>query len=305
MNEYTSQIGTYTIIPDAAWDLIEAKMITSRAVMVYGAIASHYNHVTQEAVFPSLARIAARAGCSRDTVIRATKELEELGILKVVRTKDSDGTNKANHYLPQEARFKELLAGREASQGVVAPVDRGSRKTEGVVAPVDGGSRTSRLGVVAQIDSNKHQSNNHPLINRPEYGAVPAPEAEESIPCQLDAEQPAPAETSPMPHPRGEQPSAGSVHQGAGLGGHVDYRTIALELTKAIEDELAQAPALSDAMRLAMKGGDPSEVADKVDVYRRYRGADPTPKQLIGLWDALEDGNEYLEALAEDERDAR
>ncbi|WP_052961844.1 helix-turn-helix domain-containing protein [Pseudomonas fluorescens] len=80
--------------------------------------------------YPSLTTIASNTGMSRDTVMRAIKQLETMGAVSTIR-RTSDGVNLPNIYRIHK-----------------------SADLRGVVAVCDQGSSTVRLGVVAESDSN-------------------------------------------------------------------------------------------------------------------------------------------------------
>ena len=66
----------FTTIPDA---VIDDDRLSTYAKMVYIVLARHANK--EDTAFPGMARIAAKAGCSRPSVKRAVGELEALGYI--------------------------------------------------------------------------------------------------------------------------------------------------------------------------------------------------------------------------------
>lgn len=99
--------------------------------------------------YPSLGTLADDTGLSKDSVIRAIKELEDAGLLSVNR-RQVEGVNLPNSYRLNLATS--------------------SQKLQGVVAGSGEGSRTQRGGVVAGCDSNLSPE---PVID-PEKHKAPA-----------------------------------------------------------------------------------------------------------------------------------
>ncbi len=64
---------------------------------VYIAIARHVNHKTGVA-FPSMATIAAETGMKRNRVVRAVKQLRDLGLIQIRARKRDDGGQTSNEY---------------------------------------------------------------------------------------------------------------------------------------------------------------------------------------------------------------
>lgn len=78
-------------------DLITAPGLSASAKVVYMTIAMHADNATQSA-FPGITRLTRECGMSRNTVIKAIKQLETQGWLEVTREKSPAGVNEVNHY---------------------------------------------------------------------------------------------------------------------------------------------------------------------------------------------------------------
>jgi len=74
-----------------------AKILGVYCTVVYLSLCRHADNKTQQC-FPSMKLIAEENGMSIKTVERATKSLEEWGIIKVLRSKKTDGTQANNVY---------------------------------------------------------------------------------------------------------------------------------------------------------------------------------------------------------------
>lgn len=59
-------------------------------------LADHYN--ADHGCFPSINKLAEECECSRQSVITHLAALEDAGLIKVLRTKKQDGSNKSNRY---------------------------------------------------------------------------------------------------------------------------------------------------------------------------------------------------------------
>jgi len=75
-----------------------AKFLTPSATTVYISLCRHSNNDTQQC-FPSMRLIAEELGIATRTVVRATKELENWGIITIDRSKKVDGTQAQNIYI--------------------------------------------------------------------------------------------------------------------------------------------------------------------------------------------------------------
>lgn len=122
------------------------KELPMREKMVLLMLANHANAHSGRCD-PSMKRLARECGTSVDSVIRATKSLEAMGLLQIVRRKSGD-LNLRNSYL--------LLAdGIERQiEETTFELTEYTADLQGVVAHSDHGSRTQRLGVVAHSDPN-------------------------------------------------------------------------------------------------------------------------------------------------------
>lgn len=98
--------GPFAMLPE--W-LLEAE-VSDRAVRLYGILARHADKDTGEAI-PSRARLAEKLRCSRDSIDRATKELETVGALGVEARFDEAGDRTSNLYTV----FRVRQGGREAA----------------------------------------------------------------------------------------------------------------------------------------------------------------------------------------------
>lgn len=105
------------------------QMLPTREKFVLIILANYASNDTWDC-YPSLTTIASNTGMSRDTVMRAIKQLETMGAVSTIR-RTSDGVNLPNIYRIHK-----------------------SADLRGVVAVCDQGSSTVRLGVVAESDSN-------------------------------------------------------------------------------------------------------------------------------------------------------
>jgi len=84
----------FTQVPN---DLITSIGLSASAKVVYMTVSMHANNMTRSA-FPGINRIAYESGMSRNTVIKAIKELETQGWLEVTRERTPKGDNEVNHY---------------------------------------------------------------------------------------------------------------------------------------------------------------------------------------------------------------
>ena len=105
------------------------QLLPTREKFVLIILANYASNDTWDC-YPSLTTIASNTGMSRDTVMRAIKQLETMGAVSTIR-RTSDGVNLPNIYRIHK-----------------------SADLRGVVAVCDQGSSTVRLGVVAESDSN-------------------------------------------------------------------------------------------------------------------------------------------------------
>jgi DNA-binding transcriptional ArsR family regulator len=105
------------------------------------ALADHADE--QGVCWPSLARLTARTGTHRATVLRHLRALEDAGVISRERRWKGEGERDSTRYvLP-----------RLAAPGVVADCDGGSRSLHlGVGAERDGGRCRARRGVGAERD---------------------------------------------------------------------------------------------------------------------------------------------------------
>lgn len=103
--------------------------LPTREKFVLMILANYASNDTWDC-YPSLTTIASNTGMSRDTVMRAIKQLESIGAVSTIR-RTSDGVNLPNIYRINK-----------------------SADLRGVVAVCDQGSSSVRLGVVAESDSN-------------------------------------------------------------------------------------------------------------------------------------------------------
>lgn len=103
--------------------------LPTREKFVLMILANYASNETWDC-YPSLTTLASNTGMSRDTVMRAIKQLESMGALSTIR-RMSDGVNLPNIYRINK-----------------------SADLRGVVAVCDQGSSSVRLGVVAESDSN-------------------------------------------------------------------------------------------------------------------------------------------------------
>lgn len=103
--------------------------LPTREKFVLMILANYASNDTWDC-YPSLTTLASNTGMSRDTVMRAIKQLETMGAVSTIR-RTSDGVNLPNIYrINKDADLR------------------------GVVAVCDQGSSRVRLGVVAESDSN-------------------------------------------------------------------------------------------------------------------------------------------------------
>lgn len=105
------------------------QMLPTREKFVLIILANYASNDTWDC-YPSLTTIASNTGMSRDTVMRAIKQLETMGAVSTIR-RTSDGVNLPNIYRIHK-----------------------SADLRGVVAVCDQGSSSVRLGVVAGSYSN-------------------------------------------------------------------------------------------------------------------------------------------------------
>lgn len=75
------------------WNLLQGHRLTGKAPVVLMALASFEGH---HGLFPSHESIAARAGCSVSTVIRALAEAYKLGIVERTRQRQRVGNRVVN-----------------------------------------------------------------------------------------------------------------------------------------------------------------------------------------------------------------
>ena len=75
-----------------------ARYLNISSTAVYISLCRHADNKGQDC-FPSMKLIAEELGISTKTVERATKELEEWGIISITRKKKEDGTQANNVYL--------------------------------------------------------------------------------------------------------------------------------------------------------------------------------------------------------------
>ena len=112
-----------------AWAIEQSPSWRGKFVLIMLA-----NYADEDGVaFPSIKKLQTDCGVGRDTIVRAIKELERLGLVTIERRK-VEGVYLRNRYTL-----------------VLHPVDANSRP---VVADSDQGSRSERPGVVAQSDPN-------------------------------------------------------------------------------------------------------------------------------------------------------
>ena len=90
------KVRGYARLPTA---LLMDTRITKTALLVYWVLAAH-TFKGKEVCFPSLKTLATEAHCVKNTAIKATKELERLGYLRVERAKK--GSKKRNRYFIQK-----------------------------------------------------------------------------------------------------------------------------------------------------------------------------------------------------------
>lgn len=86
-----------------------AKYLGASCTVVYLSLCRHADNATQTC-FPSMKLIAEENGINTKTVERATKKLEEWGIVQVLRSKKKDGTQSNNIYtLTSKIEWKSKL----------------------------------------------------------------------------------------------------------------------------------------------------------------------------------------------------
>src|ERR1035437_10490564 len=71
------------------------KVLTPAAVSVYLSLCRHSKNDSQEC-YPSMRLMAGEMGIGKTTVVRATKLLEQLGLISIIRSKKEDGTQSNN-----------------------------------------------------------------------------------------------------------------------------------------------------------------------------------------------------------------
>ena len=83
--EYEVAVPTkFSMIPEWLLDVRDGtgQPLSPRAYMVYGTLAKFANSDTRE-TFVSHSKIAEKIGCSRGTVVKSIRELEDIGAIKV------------------------------------------------------------------------------------------------------------------------------------------------------------------------------------------------------------------------------
>ena len=106
--------------------LVRASRLSAAAKVVGWAIAERVNRSTGEA-FPGIATIKSDAGLSRDTVVRAIKELQQAGLLAVLRGRriNEIGKRISNLYtltIPRTVRSSDRSSTEQShSDGLIAP----------------------------------------------------------------------------------------------------------------------------------------------------------------------------------------
>lgn len=80
----------FSPIPRGVWELIEAKRVTRRDAAVLGVLLD-YKGRGGTVVYPCQATLAARLGCSVDTVQRSVRRLVAAGLVATKRVRDAAG----------------------------------------------------------------------------------------------------------------------------------------------------------------------------------------------------------------------
>jgi len=115
-----------------AWAVKQSLPFKEKFVLI---ILANYTGEDGKA-WPSMSRLMEDTGLKKDSIIRATKSLEDLGIIKIDR-RVFDGVNLPNVY-------------QLHVDGVVAHSDHQSLSSTGVVANSGGGSRSQRLYTIKE-----------------------------------------------------------------------------------------------------------------------------------------------------------
>jgi hypothetical protein len=116
--------------------------LSGTAVRVAIALLSFRNGQTGD-IFPGFSKIATAAGCKRSTAQGGVYALEKAGWFKVTRSRNDDGLNHSNSYIPNWDRVTEVPLSP-------AP-DAGTHRHEMPLPPAGdaGGCTASRLGRTA------------------------------------------------------------------------------------------------------------------------------------------------------------
>lgn len=97
-----------------------AKLLGGNCTLTYISLCRHSNETTQQC-FPSMKKIAEENGISEKSVERATKTLQEWGIVHIYKSKKKDGTQANNIYtLLSKKNWREKPTDCES----VRPADR-------------------------------------------------------------------------------------------------------------------------------------------------------------------------------------
>ena len=120
--------GNFFLMPNGA---VDSELMVKNRLLVYTVIRRHLN-ISNMVAFPGLTTIMKKTGLSKNSVIQAIKDLEELGILTVRREKTKYNENKVNRYYfnDTEEMWKALTAEEMKQFATETEIERSIRILE-------------------------------------------------------------------------------------------------------------------------------------------------------------------------------